>query len=150
MVWKSAIAIILGLALATGCGAPATEQTRSNPVSLNEVVVVIRSTPGLTYDGQSPGPTIKVPLGATVKLTLLNPDAVQHDWMVVEADEGAPYLTPAIEGARTKILATDEQQTITFVANRSGTFKYVCTVPGHDALMYGSFVVESPVGERKP
>lgn len=104
--------------------------------------MTIEATVGLRYNGQTPGPTIKVPLHATVRLTLRNGDSALHDWRLVEADEKAPYVAPAFKGARTKIIDAGEQEEIIFKAERPGTFKYVCTVPGHEQAMFGTFIVE--------
>lgn len=106
------------------------------------VAAVLTTTPGLRFDGQSPGPTIRVPLGREVRLTLVNNDSLQHDVWVVAADERPPYLQPVFRGAKTGMLNSGEQQEIRFVPDRPGVFKYVCTVPGHDDGMVGQFVVE--------
>src|SRR3989344_1604868 len=54
-----------------------------------------------------------------------------HDWVVDEF------------GARTKRLDTGESETIKFVADKSGTFEYYCSVSTHRQMgMVGKLIVE--------
>jgi plastocyanin len=94
------------------------------------------------FDGQSPGPTVKVSVNATVRVVLTNADTVQHDWWLVEGNERAPYIASAFKGAKTKIIESNTKEEIVFTAERVGVFKYVCTVPGHEQTMFGAFIVE--------
>ena len=43
---------------------------------------------------------------------------------------------------RTKLLGPGEEDTIYFVAPEPGTYEYVCTFPGHFALMKGKMIVK--------
>lgn len=43
---------------------------------------------------------------------------------------------------RTKLLGPGEEDTIYFVAPEQGTYEYVCTFPGHFALMRGKMIVK--------
>ena len=44
--------------------------------------------------------------------------------------------------ASTKLLGPDESETITFTAPETGDYEYVCTFPGHFALMRGIMKVK--------
>lgn len=73
---------------------------------------------------------IKVKQGDTVKITLENTDGT-HDWRLDEFN------------AQTKVLQTGEKETITFVADKKGTFEYYCSIGQHRAMgMKGNFIVE--------
>lgn len=74
--------------------------------------------------------TIKVKKGDAVKITFKNQTG-SHDWVVDEFN------------ARTKVIQGGETDTITFVANKTGTFEYYCSVGSHRQMgMKGSLVVE--------
>jgi nitrite reductase (NO-forming) len=77
-------------------------------------------------------PDLVVPQGAEVSITLVNADGMLHDLVLEEFD------------ARTsQFMEAGASETITFVADLSGAFDYICSVPGHvEAGMMGSFVVE--------
>jgi nitrite reductase (NO-forming) len=76
-------------------------------------------------------PQLHVPEGATVELTLVNGDGMEHDWAI-----------EALGIYSEHIVQRGESTVVTFVADKSGTFEYLCTVPGHkQAGMYGTFVV---------
>lgn len=98
-------------------------------------------------------PTVVVPEGAVVHVTFVNadPDTV-HDFVVTPAAPsayGVMMSAPvAFPGALTPVLGPSSGHAVqrvdaSFVATRSGTYKYLCTVPGHaEEGMYGSLVVQ--------
>ena len=43
---------------------------------------------------------------------------------------------------RTELLGPGEEDTIYFMAPEPGTYEYVCTFPGHFALMKGKMIVK--------
>ena len=59
-------------------------------------------------------------MGAGANATNALPDSVKGDTI-----------------ASTKLLGPDEKETITFTAPEAGDYEYVCTFPGHFALMRG-------------
>ena len=59
-------------------------------------------------------------MGAGANATNALPDSVKGDTI-----------------ASTKLLGPDESETITFKAPKAGDYEYVCTFPGHFALMRG-------------
>lgn len=74
---------------------------------------------------------MKVKKGDTVKVTFKNVEG-SHDWIL---DEFA--------GAKTKILKAGESETVEFVADKTGTFEYYCSVGQHRQMgMVGKLIVE--------
>jgi nitrite reductase (NO-forming) len=79
-------------------------------------------------------PDLRVAEGAVVQITVVNGDGALHDISV--PDFGAQSDQIAGKGAAT---------TIVFRANKSGTFEYWCTLPGHKAAgMFGKLIVGEP------
>jgi P-type Cu+ transporter len=76
---------------------------------------------------------LRVEAGRTVVLSFRNDDPIFHDWEV-EA------LANVDAGAR-----PGQTRTIRFTIDQPGTYRIVCTVPGHaDAGMAGTLLVDSP------
>ena len=44
--------------------------------------------------------------------------------------------------ANTKLIGGGEETTVTFDAPAKGTYDFICSFPGHYALMKGKFIVE--------
>jgi plastocyanin len=74
---------------------------------------------------------IRVKKGDEVKIIFKNAGGM-HDWVVDE-----------FEGAHTKQIKSGETDTITFVADKAGTFEYYCSVGNHRQMgMKGDLIVE--------
>jgi plastocyanin len=72
---------------------------------------------------------MSVNLGDTVKITVKNTKGT-HDLKIDEFD------------VATRVLSIGEEQTITFVADKSGSFEYYCSVGNHRAMgMVGTLTV---------
>ena len=105
---------------------------------------------------------IEVKAGQKVKIELKNvgslpKEAMGHNVVVLKA--GTDYMAFAMKGiaakdtdyvaadsldqviAKTKILGPGESETIEFDAPAAGSYPFVCTFPGHAALMNGQLVV---------
>lgn len=77
-------------------------------------------------------PTLRANVGDTVKITLTSGDLVEHDISLMEFSVGSE-----------KVMMQGSSTTITFVADKSGTFAYTCTIPGHSDLgMKGEIIIE--------
>ncbi len=73
---------------------------------------------------------MKVKKGETVKVTFVNREGL-HDWVLDEFN------------AKTKIMPAGGSETVEFVADKSGTFEYYCSVGNHRQLgMVGKLIVE--------
>ena len=115
------------------------------------VVAVPPGGPDMTFRiGGLVNPTLVLPSGATVHVEFINADTDQaHGWEVVGS--GPPFEFgvggPALAGALARPLgdpttAGDGAETITFQAGRTGTYEYVCPMPGHAQMgMHGRVIV---------
>jgi plastocyanin len=124
----------LAMVLVACGGGNATSQPES--VSLTFV-----GTDDFKYDPA----TATVPSGAQVEVTLDNQGTLEHSWELVpeDADPATVTLSDAIDGIGTGPVPAGESQTITFTAPAPGTYKYMCTIPGHAAAgMVGTLTVE--------
>lgn len=104
---------------------------------------------------------LTAPAGSTVTLTLnhngeLPKAAMGHNFVLLKQGTDIPtFATKAMtaaaseyipEGdqviAHTKLIGGGESTTITFSAPEPGTYDFICSFPGHYALMKGKFIVE--------
>jgi nitrite reductase (NO-forming) len=73
---------------------------------------------------------MRVRAGDTVRVTFKNVEGL-HDWRVDEFNAG------------TEVIPTDQEQTIEFIADKTGSFEYYCSVGNHRARgMIGTLIVE--------
>ncbi|GBD28598.1 Auracyanin-A [bacterium HR31] len=137
----AALVVVAVLAVATSAVA-AVAWRRGSPPRPASASLQVTAEPGMRFGDRVPGPVLRVKAGRPVRLVLQNRDALQHDLWVVQAGERAPYLEPAFPGAKTALLEPGQRQEIQFTPTRPGRYRYVCTVPGHDATMFGELIVE--------
>lgn len=106
---------------------------------------------------------LRVKAGQTVRLTMTHSgtmakNAMGHNFVLLK--EGVDlaafgqksatamendYIPESEEGsiiAHTKMLGGGESDTIEFTAPAKGTYEFLCSFPGHYALMRGTFIVE--------
>ena len=113
------------------------------------------SSDGLEFDTD----VLAASAGAEVALTFKN-NAVtqQHNWVLVKngtkdavatagltlgADNGwIPPDDPNVI-ANAGLIAPGESAQVTFTAPSAGTYQFVCTFPGHNLTMFGTFEVNS-------
>src|SRR5690554_6673411 len=138
----------------------ATESTTGNNAATGEVVeLTISGNDQMQFDKKE----LRVRAGQTVRLTLTHSgtmakNAMGHNWVLL--DEGVDlaafgqksatamdndYIPASEEGniiAHTKMLGGGESDTIEFTAPAKGTYEFLCSFPGHYALMKGPFIVE--------
>lgn len=103
----------------------------------------------LTFEGtdslQFNPATASVPAGSEVTVTFNNSGALEHSWALVANDADTATVTDAnaISSAATGAVAGGSTDTLTFTAPAAGTYKYVCTIPGHAAGgMTGTLTVQ--------
>jgi plastocyanin len=150
---KKALLILPAIALiAAGCGKTTTTINTStgNPTptpiltptpfaspTISGVPVVTPTlaaqTVNITVTGKdfsfSPS-TIRVKKGDHVRITFKN-EGGSHDWVLDEFN------------ASTKVIQGGKSEVVEFVADRTGTFEYYCSVGNHRQMgMKGSFIVE--------
>ena len=125
----------------------------------NEAVVTIEGNDQMKYNKSE----IRVKAGQKVKLTLkhvgkMDKAVMGHNWalLVKDADVAAignaaamekdnDYIPAAMTNQiiiHTKMIGGGESDTIEFDAPAPGTYTFMCTFPGHYALMKGQFIVE--------
>ena len=105
---------------------------------------------------------IKVNAGDEVKLTLkhvgkLGIQAMGHNFVLLKPGvkindfaqkavdaKGNDYIPENTDDVivHTKLIGGGEQTTITFDAPKKGVYDFICSFPGHVALMQGKFIVE--------
>ena len=116
---------------------------------------------------------LSVPSGALVELTFKNPDAQPHNVVLCKPGTkdsvvalAMAMVTTDAEGAQekgyipesgdiianSKLLTIGQQEVIKFTAPAEGEYPYVCTFPGHAALMHGVLKVGPAAagGAEKP
>jgi hypothetical protein len=97
----------------------------------------------------SPGPTLYLQEGTTYTMTVYNLDTTtSHAWEIVptKAVSSTPMFGAGID--ITSFIPPGGSGSVTFTANETGNFYYVCTHAGHiDYGMYGNVVVTGPVPE---
>lgn len=113
---------------------------------------------GMNYNGTDKGRlTITVPVGAQVKLTLVNKGDLPHSLQIIPFTTALPATAvkqPAFPGAQTSqpdVGITKGQTAVAqFTAAKPGKYLFICGFPGHALLgMYGTFVV-SPQASTTP
>ncbi len=120
------------------------------------VSLTINGTDQMQFDKKE----LKVKAGQKVTLTLnhtgkMAKEAMGHNWVLLKKGVNmAEYATKAMaakdkdylinEGviAHTKLIGGGESTSITFDAPEKGTYEFLCSFPGHYAMMKGKFIVE--------
>ena len=132
---------------------PSFDNTFSN---VDTIEIVIESNDQMKFDLNE----IKVKKGYTIKLTLkhvgqLPKAAMGHNWVLLNADtDMASFAQAAIQAhdndyipadgfiIHTDLLGGGEETTNEFEAPEIGEYTFICSFPGHFALMNGKFIVE--------
>jgi uncharacterized cupredoxin-like copper-binding protein len=138
------------VAFLAGCGGTGTPATSVAPVPQAQAPAAAQA-PVPTPAAQAPVPVqapvavtvsmtdyafepshLTVPLGAQVRVTVVNAGQHTHDFNVVGS-----------YGVEGDILEPGQQQVLTFVADRAGTFRIVCSQNGHaDKGMVADLIVQ--------
>lgn len=132
--------------------------TPIQPTEVNDKVeIVIESNDQMKFNLSE----IKVKAGDTVVLTLkhvgkLPKAAMGHNWVLLAQGTEVPAFSQKAVRARdteyipegdeviihTSLIGGGEETTIEFVAPAAGEYDFICSFPGHFALMKGKFIVE--------
>lgn len=137
---------------------PNVTMTTEVEKSSDKVKIVIESNDQMRFNLSE----ITVQQGQTVVLTLkhvgkLPKAAMGHNWVLLEPNtdlasfamsamkakdnEYVPADAPEVV-VNTILLGGGEETTIEFEAPSPGTYSFICSFPGHYALMQGTFTVE--------
>lgn len=143
-----AIAGIWLLAITGTAGAVQPVQAKSASDAHPDVSFTLKTNigpKGMTFQGVGASingvdnPTLHVPEGAVVQITLIDGDGAEHDISIPEFGALSDHVMT--KGAST---------VISFRADKSGVFDYFCTLPGHrQAGMEGKLIVGKPAVEKK-
>ncbi|MEM6261444.1 MAG: azurin [Bacteroidota bacterium] len=138
--------------------APKAEPATPEPVVEDGVVsLVLNGNDQMKYDKSE----LKAKAGTSVKLTLnhtgkLAKEVMGHNFVLLKAGtDVAAFTQKALDAketeyipegdeiiAYTALVGGGESTEITFEAPEKGTYDFLCTFPGHAALMKGKFIVE--------
>ncbi len=126
-----------------------------------EITVIVPATNPMSFDKK----TIEIKAGETISLTLDNQTTLPklsmgHNLIILKKDaDMTAYATKAMGAkdtefvpadeemkamviAHTKLLGAKEKDTITFSIKEPGEYKFLCTFPGHYAVMNGTITVK--------
>jgi len=144
------VSLLLGAALFVGCGKKEEKQLGAAAAA---APIVLTGNDQMQYSTKA----IEVAAGSQVTLvmqnagtmpkesmahnfTLLKPGTVLADFgtkaMAAKATDYIPTGDPAVI-VHTKLLGPGESDTIKFTAPPAGEYPYMCTFPGHFAVMNG-------------
>lgn len=150
------IAMLLAL---TGFNQPGNTETKEPVYTVeNQPVrtIVISSNDQMKFDLSE----IKVKAGEKIKLTLkhtgnLKKNAMGHNFVLLTKgtdvatfaqkamnEKDNEYIPSSGVIAHTKLIGGGESTTIEFTAPKKGTYDFICSFPGHYAMMKGKFIVE--------
>lgn len=157
---------VLLLAVVMAFGAVSVSPLQAKSLGTSEVrdvkqakAIVIKGSDAMQFDVKE----VKVKAGQKVKLTLthsgkLAKTAMGHNFVLLKtgtdiasfaskaaAARETEYIPKSEEAsiiAHTKLVGGGESDTIEFTAPKKGTYTYICSFPGHYALMKGTFIVE--------
>ncbi|PWB25544.1 azurin [Flavobacterium sp. HTF] len=167
---KISMVMLMGFLAITSCGkkdASATEEatetttTTESPEAAETVtnVLVIEGNDQMQFNKSE----LRAMAGKPITLTLkhvgkIPKEAMGHNLVILqEGTDEAAFAAKAINAkdtdyipasekvsiiAHTKLLGGGEQDTIEFTIDKKGTYNFLCTFPGHVAMMKGTLIVE--------
>lgn len=135
-----------------------TAETKQDVEDPNTTTITLLSYDTMKYDKTQ----LTVPAGKTVKLTLkhvgqMPKNAMGHNFVLLKQDTEVSKFAAKASAARdndyipegtetvivhTKMLGGGQSDTVTFEPPAPGTYTYICSFPGHYAMMQGTFTVE--------
>jgi azurin len=146
--------LVVGLpALLLGAPAQAAAKVCKLAISANDAIQYDKKQLTITADCTQ----VELTLTHTGKLPA---QSMGHDWVLVKAEDlqavASDGLTAGIANgyvkkddarviAHTKIVGGGESASVTFATSalkKGQAYKYLCTFPGHNALMNGDFIVQ--------
>ena len=164
---KLSLVAIIAIFAFTSCNS-STDQSESTSADTKvleaavpiekEVSITINASDEMKYDLAE----IKVKEGQIVKLTLVHTgklpkEAMGHNWaLLAQGTIVSDFATKAMQAkdtdyvpsgateviVHTKLIGGGQSDTIEFAAPAKGVYEFICTFPGHSAIMKGTFYVE--------
>ena len=149
--------------------APAPEpEPEPEPEPAANIVTIADGVASVALEGndamQYNAKTIEVVAGNTVKLTLTHTgkmakEVMGHNFVLLAKGtdidafskaamtaKDTDHIPADMKGkviAHTKVIGGGESDTIEFAAPEAGEYQFLCTFPGHNVLMRGTFVVKA-------
>jgi azurin len=166
---KISMLMLMGFLAITSCGKketpPTDDQTEvSEPTGEGEIpaadnVLVIEGNDQMQFNKTELHAVAGKPITLTLKHVGKTPkEAMGHNLVILqEGTDEAAFATkamtakdtdyiPASEKAsiitHTKLIGGGEEDTIEFTIDKKGTYNFLCTFPGHYAMMKGVLIVE--------
>ena len=127
--------------------------TFTTPIASFVIEAVPPNNPDMTFRiAGLVNPTVVVPLNTQVRIEYINADSDEaHTFVITSANQPLtfrPAGPPAFAGAAAGAIgdptaAGHGARDVAFTAGTTGTFRYLCPMPGHAEMgMYGNFVVQ--------
>ena len=168
---KISMVMLMGFLAVTSCGkkevAPTEESTEINdttdaegekPAAASNVLVV-EGNDQMQFNTKELRATAGQPITLTLKHVGKVPkEAMGHNLVILqEGTDETAFATKAMNAkdtdyipasekasiiAHTKLLGGGEEDTIEFTIDKKGTYNFLCTFPGHFAMMKGVLIVE--------
>ncbi len=159
---KSIIAILFGLSLLTACGGGNSEAEKEPEIMAeesSEATLSIAGNDQMQFDKKE----LTVKAGQKVTLILnhtgtMAKSVMGHNWVLltpgtdvatfaekaVAAGEANDYIPSEGDAviAHTKLIGGGESATVEFTAPVAGSYEFICSYPGHWAMMRGTLIVE--------
>lgn len=167
---KISMLMLMGTLAITSCGkkenVPTEEPTEATETSSDEGqkpaasnVLVIEGNDQMQFNTNE----LRAIAGKPITLTLkhvgkIPKEAMGHNLVILqEGTDEAAFAAKAIEAkdtdyipasekasivAHTKLIGGGEEDTIEFTVDKKGTYNFLCTFPGHVAMMKGVLIVE--------
>ncbi|PBJ12329.1 azurin [Flavobacterium sp. ACN6] len=169
---KISIMILMGFLAVTSCGKKETAPAESTEVnetstegeaapvtSTAENVLVIEGNDQMQFNTNELHAVAGKPITLTLKhVGQIPKEAMGHNLVILkEGTDEAAFALKANEAkaadyipesekasiiAHTKLLGGGEEDTIEFTVDKKGTYKFICSFPGHVAMMKGVLIVE--------
>lgn len=169
---KISIMILMGFLAVTSCGKKETAPAESTEVnetstegeaapvtSTAENVLVIEGNDQMQFNTSELHAVAGKPITLTLKhVGQIPKEAMGHNLVILkEGTDEAAFALKANEAkatdyipesekssiiAHTKLLGGGEEDTIEFTVDKKGTYKFICSFPGHVAMMKGVLIVE--------
>jgi azurin len=166
---KISMVMLMGALAITSCGqketTPTDDQTEvSEPTGEGETpvvsnVLVIEGNDQMQFDKTELHAVAGKPITLTLKHVGQTPkEAMGHNVVILqEGTDEAAFASKAIAAkdtdyipasekasiiAHTKLIGGGQEDTIEFTIDKKGTYNFLCTFPGHFAMMKGVLIVE--------
>ncbi|MBX7202276.1 MAG: azurin [Bacteroidia bacterium] len=137
----------------------ATEAPADQPAASADGVITLNAGDDMKYDLSEiivkEGQTIKLTLNHTGKMAVT---AMGHNFVLLKSGVALDEFATAAIGAKdndyipkdkandviahTKTIGGGESVTIEFPAPAKGSYEFLCSFPGHSAMMRGNFIVQ--------